>query len=104
MIDDNYKLTNKNEFIEEWQKIKWNDNKTFNLYVANPFCLKKCKFCIYNSVIEKINSNCYKSYYDNFLINEIEGFKNILNNKTPDTVYFGGGTASFMTTKTMKNV
>ena len=55
------------------------------LYIHIPFCVKKCKYCDFNSY-----SNCENLYEDYFLClnKEIEKY----NNLTFDTVYIGGGT------------
>ena len=55
------------------------------LYIHIPFCVKKCKYCDFNSY-----SNCENLYEDYFLClnKEIEKYKDL----TFDTVYIGGGT------------
>lgn len=55
------------------------------LYIHIPFCVKKCKYCDFNSY-----SNCSDLYEDYFkcLDREIQRIENI----TFDTIYIGGGT------------
>ena len=94
------------ELKEIWKdKINgFRDKDIFCLYIDNPFCIKKCKFCIYSPTETKIGSDLYKKYYTEMLPGEIEKFKEILNLRVPDSIYFGGGTASLMTEEIMEDI
>lgn len=88
-----------------WRKAlldKTNTRELF-LYIDNPFCITKCKYCIYSPQVNNIGGDIYNRYYDS-LIELIEDFKDILALKPLKGVYFGGGTASAMSTKTMRKV
>lgn len=88
-----------NKKLENWQ-----ESDMLNVYIDNPFCIKRCKFCIYSPTKTVIGSELYNKYYNELLPNEIEKFSFILKKKIPDTIYFGGGTASLMTYDIMKKV
>jgi oxygen-independent coproporphyrinogen-3 oxidase len=72
--------------------------------VANPFCIKKCNFCIYDSTELNKNSDNFNYYYNIFLPNQIKLFKDVLEIRIPDTIYFGGGTPSIMSPEIMENI
>lgn len=77
-----------------WEKVNnIKSNETLNLYIDFPFCRSCCKYCVYNSLpyyknIDRIND------YENFVVNLLKLFAHMFEVRTPDTIYFGGGTAS----------
>lgn len=98
------KIINLDNYKKKWiDKLSFNMSLTekFGLYIANPFCEKKCSFCIYRSKVCTENSILYENYYNKFLYNNIINFKDIIDIKTPDFMYFGGGTPSLMNHNTM---
>lgn len=65
------------------------ENKTLSLYIHIPFCESKCYYCNFVSNIAK---NEDKQKYINYLLKEIELYKN---KKTYlKTIFIGGGTPS----------
>jgi len=80
------------------------NNELFCIYIANPFCINKCKFCIYGSTKVDESPANYKKYYDDFLVKNITDFEDVLQIRTPDTVYFGGGTASLIPLNAMDKI
>lgn len=98
------KQTQIENFKKQWLNKKWTENEMFNIYIANPFCIKHCKYCIYKPIITQVNSELYKKYYHEYLKNMIILFKDVLSMRVADTIYFGGGTASFMSTSTMRDI
>ena len=83
-----------------------NDNQNFGIYVHIPFCKKKCKYCDFIS-FENKEDNIKEKYIDK-LLEEIDivfsedskKYKDIdfskINFRNVDTIYFGGGTPSFI--------
>ena len=65
------------------------------IYVHIPFCKSKCYYCGFYSVA----SETLKSDFTNALINEIKLRKNYLEGEIHKTLYFGGGTPSYMDTR-----
>lgn len=68
--------------------------KTLGLYVHIPFCKAKCGYCDFNSYAGK--EECIQPYFS-ALLSEIEAVAE----KYPlpvDTIYFGGGTPTFVDT------
>ena len=67
-----------------------------SLYVHIPFCKSKCYYCDFNtySGIESMISE-----YVRTLINEINIWANILDGPSIKTVFFGGGTPSYISSR-----
>jgi oxygen-independent coproporphyrinogen-3 oxidase len=63
------------------------------IYIHFPFCLKKCYYCDFYTVIGTEN----KEKYIRSLQNEIKIRKNYLNFDGIDTIYLGGGTPGLLT-------
>lgn len=89
---------------ERWNNLVLTTGKTLHLYIDNPFCLSACKYCIYHPNVTKIYSDVYNKYYNEYLPSQIEDFRDILEKYRFDSVYFGGGTSSFMSASVMKNI
>ena len=70
--------------------------KNLGIYVHIPFCKKKCDYCDFVSYsgIE----NLQKEYVD-ALISDIKNSSKIVSNRKIDTIYFGGGTPSYIDSK-----
>lgn len=67
--------------------------KDLAVYIHWPFCKSKCPYCDFNShVVQEIDYNKWKSAY----INEIDHFKDYINNKNITSIFFGGGTPTLM--------
>ncbi|HHW89383.1 MAG TPA: radical SAM family heme chaperone HemW [Clostridiales bacterium] len=66
--------------------------KSVGIYIHIPFCRSKCAYCAFDSFFA--NTDTQKEYVD-FLVKEIESFW-YADDITADTVYFGGGTPSFL--------
>ena len=63
------------------------------IYLHIPFCKHKCTYCDFTSFAGRSE---YAEAYMACLIKEIEMWGEKLKEKTFDTVYFGGGTPSFI--------
>ena len=63
------------------------------LYIHIPFCVKKCKYCDFNSFKLNINE---KRKYLNSLKREMELYKENLEDKSIDSIFVGGGTPSIL--------
>lgn len=64
------------------------------IYIHIPFCRQKCHYCNFYTVVSQ-------KYRDTFIIaiqKELEQRVPYLNNQTVNTIYFGGGTPSMLTT------
>lgn len=69
------------------------------LYIHIPFCVKKCKYCDFNSF--KLNVD-EKRKYLNSLIREMELYKQNIAGKTIDSIFIGGGTPSILNEEEIK--
>ena len=74
--------------------------KEIGIYVHIPFCKRKCYYCdfvSYDNKYEKIDS------YINTVMQEIENESSIFTkDHIVSTIYFGGGTPSFLESKYIK--
>lgn len=64
------------------------------LYIHIPFCRQKCHYCNFYTVI----SQKYRQQFISALKHELELQKNYLKNQQVNTIYFGGGTPSMLST------
>lgn len=62
------------------------------IYIHIPFCKRKCHYCNFYSVA----SSPYQKNFMEGILEEIFLQRNYLENKEVQTVYFGGGTPSYM--------
>ena len=69
----------------------------FSIYIHIPFCVSKCKYCDFNSYS---NLDTYIEKYINKLLFDIKNSKYFTENKyLCKTIYFGGGTPSYIDEK-----
>lgn len=71
-----------------------------HLYVHIPFCLNKCGYCSFYSVIDNERE---KKNYLKHLLAEITLYSQRLKIK-PYTIYFGGGTPSLLSPDQIRSV
>ncbi|MCF6465605.1 radical SAM family heme chaperone HemW [Clostridium sp. Cult2] len=67
--------------------------KELGIYVHIPFCSSKCYYCDFVSFPNQYNKI---DKYINYLIVEIEKYKEILKEYTVKTIFIGGGTPSYL--------
>lgn len=109
-IEENEQVWDLGEFKAQWVQALNKINKepkgdeVFGLYIANPFCFSKCKFCIYNPTVTKIGSDLYKEYYQEYLPSVIKYFNDLFDIRVPDAIYFGGGTVNMMSHKILRDI
>ena len=75
--------------------------KNISIYIHIPFCCSKCYYCDFNSYVNK--ENLIKDYIDALCL-EVLSNSDILTNYTINTIYFGGGTPSFIDTKYIEKI
>lgn len=86
-----------------WDKTYYRREKQLNCYVHVPFCIRLCKFCIYNRYLydpKLVNT------YIKALKKEIEAYSKIehVQDSLISTVYFGGGTPTVLTLEQFSGV
>lgn len=74
--------------------------KTLGLYVHFPFCLNKCPYCDFYSNTDRTNID---RYIDALLV-QMENYSNSASKYEVDTIFFGGGTPTALTTKQLLKV
>ncbi|MDO4744117.1 MAG: radical SAM family heme chaperone HemW [Clostridia bacterium] len=72
--------------------------KLSGLYIHIPFCKSKCRYCDFNSYANR--EECIAPYFS-ALNSEIQAWAKKEKDRHFDTVYFGGGTPSYIETKTL---
>lgn len=70
------------------------------IYIHIPFCRKKCSYCNFFSVSNLKNKEVFLSS----LIKEINLRKDYLSDGIVETIYFGGGTPSLLTTDDINRI
>lgn len=63
------------------------------LYIHWPFCISKCPYCDFFSVV---NSKISEDFFVDCLLREIDLEKSFFDNKVINSIFFGGGTPSMM--------
>ncbi len=84
--------------IEEYKNrlLKLNDREHFCLYIDMPFCRSKCEYCIYNSLpLGKYELE--RKEYTAAVLKQLSDCRELFEIRTPDSIYFGGGTPSLWT-------
>lgn len=70
------------------------------IYIHIPFCKQKCHYCNFYS----LTSEKYRSVFIDVLIKEIALQKNYLKGEEIETIYFGGGTPSLLSSYEIKRI
>lgn len=75
----------------------------FAIYIHWPYCLSKCPYCDFNSHVRPVFNE--QEWLDG-VIDEITAYKNLLEHNIPQvtSIFFGGGTPSLMSPKTVNLV
>lgn len=82
----------------------WNatGDEEMNVYVHTPFCLCKCKYCLYTGKVGI--SDVEEKYFTMTLEKSLDRFKDMLSKRKVKTLYFGGGTPNAYSPETLKRV
>lgn len=75
--------------------------KQLGIYVHIPFCESKCYYCDFNS---HTNKNKYIDKYIHYLKKEIDLYSKTLKEYELKTIFFGGGTPSFINEKYIREI
>ncbi len=66
------------------------------IYIHIPYCKQKCSYCDFYSVIRKNNTEQGEFSFINCLMREIEERSDYLGDDKIETIYFGGGTPTLL--------
>jgi len=81
--------------LKNWQRAG------FGLYIHWPFCQAKCPYCDFNSHVSKhIDQEAWRTAY----LSEIERVYALTPNRVLGTIFFGGGTPSLISPKTVNDI
>ncbi len=75
--------------------------KELGIYVHIPFCIKKCKYCDFASFVYDTNM---QDKYTDYIVKEINKFKNKAEDYIVNSIFFGGGTPSVLSSLNMHRI
>ena len=75
--------------------------KNLALYVHIPFCKQKCKYCDFNSYAGRLE---LENSYVEAIKTEILSYAKLAENYVVTSVYFGGGTPSFISLRNIEDI
>lgn len=73
--------------------------RDIGIYIHWPFCISKCHYCCFNSYVSEPPENFVLKYLSNLNL-----YKKFLSDKNLISVYFGGGTPSLMSIKSINDI
>lgn len=76
--------------------------KPLGLYVHIPFCRSKCEYCDFCSFVP--NSEYLIEHYVDALILQMEDWSYKCRNRDVDSIYIGGGTPTYLSTKHLTRI
>ena len=76
-------------------------DRTLELYIHIPFCVKKCNYCDFLSFSS--NQKTQEDYV-NALLREIHYYGPLMKDRTVSTIYIGGGTPSWLAYERMEEI
>jgi len=79
------------------------DKNSYSLYVGIPFCPTRCSYCSFPSFTTQKYGHLIDDYVNN-LINEIKFIKQIMEGKSINTVYIGGGTPTALPLSKLEDI
>ncbi|MDY0382650.1 MAG: coproporphyrinogen III oxidase family protein, partial [Atribacterota bacterium] len=77
-------------------------NKKIGLYIHIPFCLSKCPYCDFFSIVS--HDDELKERYVSALINEIEIYGRKIKDMELISIYVGGGTPTVLEGEQLKEI
>ncbi len=82
----------KGPFVFEPQPVVWPTKlSSINLYIHLPFCRQLCPFCPY---MKEAYDPAVSTAYQDALLKELDGYRQLWGDINIESVYFGGGTPS----------
>ena len=81
------------EFQDVLEKWKSNDYP-LGVYIHHPFCRSLCRYCVNQGTL--YNQKDYERYYDSYLPEMIESYRDIIENSALESWFLGGGTPSLL--------
>ncbi len=80
---------------DKWREYSLSESKApFGIYIHLPFCMKKCSFCYCDTIISGKTEEW--DAYIQALLNEMTHLSPALHGRKVDTIYFGGGTPTYV--------
>ncbi len=77
-------------------------NNRYSIYLHSPFCKSLCSFCYY-TIIPGRGIDFAETYVD-YLVKEMELYSATFSEKICESIYFGGGTPSFLSEKLLTKI
>lgn len=77
-------------------------NQDLSIYIHWPFCRSKCPYCDFMSIPKNDPEECNE--VENLLLKDLENSLKELKSPYVKTIFFGGGTPSLMSAKSIANI
>lgn len=77
-------------------------NIPLSLYIHIPWCIKKCPYCDFNS--HALNNTLPEAQYLQALIEDLQADLELVQGRTIETIFFGGGTPSLISPSGIANL
>lgn len=77
-------------------------NNDLSLYIHIPWCTKKCPYCDFNSHVA--NDNVDEQYYIDALLKDLSYDVPYIGNRKISSIFFGGGTPSLFSAKSIGRI
>ena len=91
------------EIRNQYKQYLRNTSDPFCLYIDFPFCKSKCQYCIYNSY-EYDKSAEIVTRYEDYLLLQLESWREIFDEFPLKKIYFGGGTPNLIDQQKLKRI
>jgi len=86
-----------------WRVFLENRKKPYlSMYINIPYCLSRCKFCMYNSKV--LSREEELDYHTNYLLDAISFFSPVFEDYVFSTLHIGGGTPNLLREALLTNV
>ncbi len=84
----------------------WHDwNASVNVYIHVPFCEVRCRFCnLFTVPLAPSRSRSITDEYTDALIAEIHSYRRLFGVKQAASIYFGGGTPTYLTVEQFRRI
>lgn len=95
------------DFVKFWQDYyrnhQWTEKDDLSLYVHYPWCRSVCKFCVFGALKYDDHKNII-SDYERAVLKMMEKMDPVTSTRTPNEIYFGGGTPSLWTYDSLREM
>ncbi|MBU0667012.1 MAG: coproporphyrinogen-III oxidase family protein [Nanoarchaeota archaeon] len=88
--------------VDDFSLKKAKFSRELNLYIHIPFCKQICSYCGYLKIVDQ--GELLRKKYVDFLLKEIDMYRDVLKNRIIKTLHFGGGTPSLLSSSELGRI